>query len=110
MHARIASADAQFAAALLEIAGVCFTADASGALFWEDEKLLIVSDLHLEKGSSFATRGILLPPYDTAATLARLAAVVARYDPGTVIALGDSFHDENAHARVSDPDRSSIAA
>jgi uncharacterized protein len=110
MHARIASGNHQFAAALLDIAGVPFTADASGALFWDDERLLVVSDLHLEKGSSFATRGILLPPYDTAATLARLAVVVSRYDPKVVIALGDSFHDADAHERVSDPDRDAIAA
>ena len=37
-----------------------------------------VSDLHLEKGSSFARRGMLLPPYDTAATLLRLQAVIDR--------------------------------
>lgn len=110
MHARLASRNDDAAVALLDVAGVRFTADASGALFWDDEHLLIVSDLHLEKGSSFARRGILLPPYDTAATLARLAAVVARYDPRRVIALGDSFHDAAAHARLADPDRETIAA
>ena len=83
-------------------------ADLSGALFWEDERLLVVSDLHLEKGSSFATRGVLLPPYDTAATLGRLAAVIARHDPRTVIALGDSFHDRDAHERLSEPDRDAV--
>ena len=36
--------------------------------------LLVVADLHLEKGSSFARRGLLLPPYDTGATLPRLDA------------------------------------
>ena len=41
----------------LEIAGVGFVADLSGALFWEEQSLLVVSDLHLEKGSSFASRG-----------------------------------------------------
>jgi DNA ligase-associated metallophosphoesterase len=110
MHARVASSDDRFAAASLEVAGVTFTADAAGTLFWDDEQLLIVSDLHLEKGSSFATRGILLPPYDTAATLARLATVIARYDPRRVIALGDSFHDADAHARVASSDRDAIAA
>src|SRR5690349_24880586 len=53
----------------LPIAGVMLSADISGALFWDEQSLLVVSDLHLEKGSSFATRGILLPPYDTVATL-----------------------------------------
>jgi DNA ligase-associated metallophosphoesterase len=94
----------------LNVAGVTFVADLSGALFWEEQRLLIVSDLHLEKGSSFAMRGVLLPPYDTIATLGRLGAVLARHDPRTVIALGDSFHDRSAHGRLSAPDRDTIAA
>lgn len=92
------------------VAGVAFIANLSGALFWEDTRLLIVSDLHLEKGSSFAERGILLPPYDTAATLARVGDVIARYDPRTVIALGDSFHDRQAHSRLSRDDSHVISA
>lgn len=96
--------------AMMTVAGVALTADVSGALYWSEERLLVVSDLHLEKGSSFATRGILLPPFDTAATLARLAAVVTRYNPRTVIALGDSFHDRDAHERLADTDRGAIAA
>src|ERR1700681_4893513 len=94
----------------LNVAGVALMADLSGALFWEEQSLLVVSDLHLEKGSSFATRGVLLPPYDTVATLGRLAAVIARHDPRMVIALGDSFHDRTAHDRLSSADRDAIAA
>jgi uncharacterized protein len=92
----------------LNVAGVDLLADLSGALFWEEQSLLVVSDLHLEKGSSFAARGVLLPPYDTVATLSRLAAVIARHDPRMVIALGDSFHDRSAHDRLSAPDREAI--
>ncbi|MGO7902657.1 hypothetical protein ACC719_35065, partial [Rhizobium ruizarguesonis] len=51
------------------------------------------SDLHLEKGAAFARRGMILPPYDTLATLTVLAAVISRYDPKLVISLGDNFHD-----------------
>lgn len=100
--------DVPFRATVL-VGGVEFLADLSGALFWEHERLLVVSDLHLEKGSSFAMRGVLLPPYDTVATLARLAEVIARYDPRTVIALGDSFHDRDAHERLSAPDRETLS-
>ena len=96
--------------ASLDVAGVAMLADLSGALFWKEQSLLVVSDLHLEKGSSLAARGVLLPPYDTAATLGRLASVIARHDPKTVIALGDSFHDRTAHERLSAPDREAIAA
>jgi DNA ligase-associated metallophosphoesterase len=95
--------------ATVDIAGVALLADLSGALFWEEQSLLVVSDLHLEKGSSFAMRGVLLPPNDTAATLGRLAGVIARHDPRMVIALGDSFHDRTAHDRLSAPDRDAIS-
>ncbi len=97
-------------ASTVGIAGVTLSADISGALFWDEQSLLIVSDLHLEKGSSFAARGVLLPPYDTAATLGRLAAVIARHDPRRVIALGDSFHDREAHTRLSTADRAALTA
>ena len=96
--------------ATISIAGVTMIADLSGALYWEDERLLVVSDLHLEKGSSYAMRGVLLPPYDTIATLGRLGAVIARHDPRTVIALGDSFHDRDAHGRLTSPDRGVLSA
>jgi uncharacterized protein len=97
-------------ASTVTISDVVLLADLSGALFWEEQSLLVVSDLHLEKGSSFAARGVLLPPYDTVATLSRLAAVIARHNPRMVIALGDSFHDRDAHHRLSQPDREAIAA
>src|SRR3981189_1803196 len=90
------------------IAGVTLLADFSGALFWEEQGLLVVSDLHLEKGSSFAARGVLLPPYDTAATLGRLAAVRARHGPRLVVALGDNFHDSAGPARMADTDRATL--
>jgi uncharacterized protein len=94
----------------LDVASVSLLVDLSGALFWDEQRLLVVSDLHLEKGSSFAMRGVLLPPYDTVATLSRLAAVIARHDPRTVIALGDSFHDRTAHERLSDEDRDAMTS
>jgi DNA ligase-associated metallophosphoesterase len=94
----------------ITVAGVTLIADLAGALYWPDERLLVVSDLHLEKGSSFAARGILLPPYDTAATLERLAGVVARHDVRTVISLGDNFHDPGGPARLADADRARLSA
>lgn len=92
------------------VCGVALSADCMGALYWPEEGLLLVSDLHLEKGSSFARRGQLLPPYDTTETLARLARLIAHYAPRTVIALGDNFHDGGGPARLSDGDRASLMA
>ena len=73
----------------LGVAGVAMVADLSGVLFWEEQSLLVVSDLHLEKGSSFATRGVLLPPYDTRTTLRRMTALIDAYAPARVIASAD---------------------
>jgi DNA ligase-associated metallophosphoesterase len=108
--AQISGYDQDMRVSKVAIADVVFLADLSGALFWQEQRLLVVSDLHLEKGSSFAARGVLLPPYDTVATLSRLAAVIARHDPRMVIALGDSFHDRDAHQRLSSPDREALTA
>jgi DNA ligase-associated metallophosphoesterase len=95
---------------VLKVARTTLVADPAGALYWPEQSLLVVADLHLEKGSSFAARGVLLPPYDTAATLARLAVVIARYAPRMVIALGDSFHDDGGPARVTGEDRATLGA
>ncbi|MGA7790953.1 MAG: ligase-associated DNA damage response endonuclease PdeM, partial [Xanthobacteraceae bacterium] len=92
------------------LASVTLAADPAGALYWPDEGLLIVADLHLEKGSAFAARGVLFPPYDTAATLARLARLVERYMPRTVVALGDSFHDGGGPARMPEISRAALKA
>jgi uncharacterized protein len=94
----------------IRLAGVSLVADCAGAVYWPEEGLLAVADLHLEKGSSYATRGVLLPPYDTAATLAMLGALIARYAPRTMIALGDSFHDGGGPQRVSADDRTMLAS
>jgi len=94
---------------LIGIMGVMLEALPEGALWWADEKLLIVADLHFEKGSAFARRGQLLPPYDTAETLARLSDLVERFDPATVIALGDSFHDEDGAGRMAPSDQTTLA-
>jgi hypothetical protein len=95
---------------LIVLAGVPLLADSDGAIYWPEQGLLAVADLHLEKGSSFAARGQFLPPYDTAATLVRLVRLIARYAPRCVVALGDSFHDGGGPARLADGDRESIRA
>jgi uncharacterized protein len=92
------------------VAGVSLLADPAGGLYWREEGLLAIADLHLEKGSSYAERGVLLPPYDTGATLSRIAPLVARYAPRTVVALGDNFHDGEGHARLADANREALRA
>ncbi|MHA7884003.1 ligase-associated DNA damage response endonuclease PdeM [Nitratireductor rhodophyticola] len=84
----------------VRIAGHEAVCDWRGVLFFPAMGLMVVSDLHLEKGAAYARRGRMLPPYDTAATLTRLEGVLADYDPEMVISLGDSFHDEDGAAEM----------
>ncbi len=63
--------------------------------------MLVVSDLHLEKGSHFAMRGQFLPPYDSRETLERLCRIVDSSSASRLLLLGDSFHDTAAHERLS---------
>jgi len=92
----------------IAIAGVTLVADLAGALYWPEEQLLVVSDLHLEKGSSFAARGVLLPPYDTASTLERLGEILSRHAVRVVVALGDNFHDPGGPGRLAATDRAKL--
>ena len=95
---------------LIAIAGETALCDPRGALYLPDFDLLVVSDLHLEKGSAAARKGSLLPPYDTLATLDLLAAVIAAHRPRIVVSLGDSFHDGGGAARLPRPYRERLEA
>ncbi|MDF2995425.1 MAG: metallophosphoesterase [Xanthobacteraceae bacterium] len=92
------------------LAGVRLVLDPAGALFWPDERLLVVADLHLEKGSAFAERGVPLPPYDTRATLTLLTTLVGRWRPRAVVALGDSLHDRRAAQRLGAVEQEALAS
>ncbi len=92
----------------LTLMGETFIAHPDGVLYWPGEATLIVADLHLEKGSSFARRGTFLPPYDSRITLDRLARLAEVLRPDRLIALGDSFHDVEAANRLGTKDCATI--
>jgi DNA ligase-associated metallophosphoesterase len=94
----------------LRLAGRPVTLDCSGAMWLPEEGLLVVSDLHFEKGSHFAAKGIPLPPYDTRATLDALERLVRLCRPRTILSLGDAFHDAHAEARMDEGDAGRLEA
>lgn len=61
-------------------------------IFWEEEKALIVSDLHFGKTGHFRKSGIPVPQTVFKEDLQRLFAVVQFFKPGSVIIVGDLFH------------------
>jgi len=85
------------------LAGTRAVLRASAALWLPKSRTLCAGDLHFEKGSSYAARGQMLPPYDTHETLSRLEMEAEQLAPATIVLLGDSFHDDQAEARM-DPD------
>lgn len=95
-------------AAPIHLSGERLMLDPAGAVHWPAQRLLVVADLHFEKGSAAARQGSLLPPYDTRATLDLLAGFIRTYAPRTLVALGDSFHDQGGAARLSETDRARL--
>ncbi len=91
------------------IGGAAVLLRPSGALWLDAERTLVVADLHLEKGSAYAARGQLLPPYDTGETLRRLAAEIEDLAPRTVVLLGDTLHDGRAEDRLAQADGARLA-
>jgi DNA ligase-associated metallophosphoesterase len=96
-------------ASALEHGGEPLMLDPLGVLWLPARAVLVVADLHLEKGSAFARRGTLLPPYDTARTLRRLGWAIERYRPQVVVSLGDAFHDRAGALALSADDRRTLA-
>jgi uncharacterized protein len=94
----------------LQVSSASLVCRHSGALWLERERALIVADLHFEKGSSYARRGQMLPPFDTGETLSRLESDVDALSPRMIVFLGDSFHDAEAESRLCDRDVRRIAA
>lgn len=92
----------------VHLSGAAVRLDWSGALHWPDEDLVVVADLHFEKGTSRATKGRFLPPYDTRTTLGALEEAIRRLQPKRVIALGDSFHDRDGPERLAAADRARL--
>jgi len=88
------------------VCGKPLIADKSGALYWPGQRTLLVADLQLDSAAAATNRaaanGHAPPSHDTVRqALLRLAEVMDRYDPATVIVLGDSVHAGGAAARLA---------
>jgi DNA ligase-associated metallophosphoesterase len=69
---------------------LCLSADRS--IFWENEKALIVSDLHFGKTGHFRKAGIAVPQNVFKEDIQRLVAQVQYFKPQQLIVVGDMFH------------------
>ena len=105
MTGQVTEQDAEF-----RVNGARLIGDMSGAVYWPATDALIVADLHLEKASAYATRGVTLPPYDTTETLNRLEACLERFAPRLLVSLGDSFHDTGWQERMAAGDAARLVS
>ena len=94
----------------LLVNGADLSCDRSGALYWPDQALLCVSDLHLGKAERRARLGEApLPPYETRDTLSRLEQDLTQTGARQVICLGDSFDDTAAADALPEAEKLWIA-
>ncbi len=61
-------------------------------IFWEDQKSLILSDLHLGKSGHFRKSGIAVPQNVYKEDLQRLFALIQYFNPVQLLIVGDLFH------------------
>ena len=61
-------------------------------IFWEDEKALILSDLHFGKTGHFRKSGIGVPQNIYKEDLHRLFTQIQFFKPSTLLIAGDMFH------------------
>ena len=64
------------------------------AIYWERERLLIISDLHIGKSAHFRKSGIQVPDIVNSTDLQRLTALVNEFSPKTLLITGDMFHNK----------------
>jgi len=74
------------------ILGNTFLLSASRCIFWEEEKILIMSDLHLGKTGHFRKSGIAIPQAIFKEDMQRLVTQLQIFKPRQVIIIGDMFH------------------
>lgn len=90
---------------IVKFAEMLWLLDTRGVAYLPALDWLVVSDLHLEKGSYLRSYGNPLPSVDSVATLKRLQHIISDYNPARVISLGDSFHDKHSMSRMTAEDR-----
>jgi DNA ligase-associated metallophosphoesterase len=65
---------------------------AQRSIFWEEQKALIVSDLHFGKTGHFRKSGIAVPQTVYKEDLQRLISLLHHFQPRQLIVVGDFFH------------------
>ena len=62
------------------------------AIYWKEQSMLLLSDLHLGKAAHFRKISLPVPANTGGDDLTRLATLIDMYSPERVVFLGDLFH------------------
>ena len=65
-----------------------------GALYWVEEKVLMLADVHIGKVAHFRREGLAVPAGLRHLNIQRLDKLVAQFQPERIIFLGDLFHSK----------------
>lgn len=65
------------------------------SIYWEEQELLFVADLHLGKATHFRLAGIPVPSDITDDNFSNLNTIIETYHPSRVLFLGDLFHSSH---------------
>lgn len=68
---------------------------AQKVIFWEEERALVLSDLHLGKSGHFRKSGIAIPPQIYLQDLQKLFTLIQHFQPAQLIVVGDMFHSHD---------------
>jgi len=63
------------------------------AIYWEREKMLVISDLHIGKSAHFRRSGIQVPRTVGLTDLQRMTHLMNEYHPDKLLVTGDMFHN-----------------
>ncbi|MFT3793422.1 ligase-associated DNA damage response endonuclease PdeM [Flavobacterium sp.] len=78
----------------ISIQGQTFVMHPSGALYWLEQQLLLISDVHLGKVMHFRKHGVAVPMHPIAKNFLQLDAAVDYFRPESIVFLGDLFHSK----------------
>jgi len=66
----------------------------TGAIFWKEKRILMISDVHLGKVSHFRKHGVAVPENSVNKNFTQLDSAIACFNPESLIFLGDLFHSK----------------
>jgi DNA ligase-associated metallophosphoesterase len=82
----------------IELAGTEVLLLADKALYWPQQQMLCVADVHFGKAAAYRALGQPVPRGTTSANLSRLDALLIAYTVRQLVFLGDFLHAKPSHA------------